>query len=271
MIQQGRVIKILRPLGALAHTALAFNTGARDRYKILQINGPHGTHPGTGSAAGAFFQMGLRLRLQEIHRLTVRPLRNIVGCIRITRHPHRLRNRRQAPHLQGHSSGKALHLKLVAPAGTAIAQLVRHGMLCHKGSRGHRMESVCLQQGAQLRQRVVIAPVAKGHHRHRQRSVSVQPLLIVRQDLIGQLSRVCGGTHYNQIRFLKMILSGPFHRLCKTQLFHGAVQLCRQFLRQRLYGPIRIARGAVTDRPDFGNFHHLASFAKTGTRPGACF
>ena len=72
-------------------------------------------------------------------------------------------------------------------------------MAARKGAPGHGVEAVRLQRGTQLRQGVVVGPVAEGDHPHRQGAVPVDLLLDIGQHLVGQLSRIGGHTEHHQV------------------------------------------------------------------------
>ncbi|CAN4008417.1 Nitroreductase domain-containing protein, partial [Dysosmobacter welbionis] len=76
------------------------------------------------------------------------------------------------------------HLPLVIPVRAAVRQRVRKGVAARKGAPGHGVEAVRLQRGTQLRQGVVVGPVAEGDHPHRQGAVPVDLLLDIGQHLV---------------------------------------------------------------------------------------
>ncbi len=199
MGQKGRVIKVLGVLRALADAPLALDAGAGHLRHVGGIDGPHGTQAGAGAAVGTLAQIRLGLGLQELDGLAVRALGHVVGRRRIARHGHRSRDVRQVFYLVRNAGRELPHLPLVIPVRAAVRQRVRKGVAAGKGAPGHGVEAVRLQRGAQLRQGVVVGPVAEGDHPHRQGAVPVDLLLDIGQHLVGQLSRIGGHTEHHQV------------------------------------------------------------------------
>ena len=124
------------------------------------------------------------------------------------------------------------------------------------------MESVTLQNRAQLRQSVVIGPISEGHDGRRQRTVTMKAGLEVRQDLVGQFSRVGGCTHHHQIRVGKHIVPLPFRRLGERKPLPWDAQLLRQRLRKGGNGFFRISGGAEIQGAYTFDLHSLLLLPK---------
>ena len=131
-------------------------------------------------------------------------------------------------------------------------------MAAGEGGARHGVEAVRLQHGAQLRQGVVVGPVAEGDHPHRQGAIAVDLLPDEGQHLVGQLPRIGGHGKHHQIARVKLHGLPPVRRAGEVPPLQGDAQLLRQGLRNGVCRLVRIACGAPIDRPD--PFHtHLSS------------
>ena len=256
MAEKRFIVKVLGLFGALADTSLALDAGPRYIRGILRVNGTHGAHADAGAAAVAAAGLCLRLCLQEFRRLSVGPLGDVIRRRRVPGHPDRLRDTCRLPDLVRCLCRKTFCLKEVAPAGTAIGQFIRKGVLGHKGTGSGRMEAVALQRSAQLCQRVVIGTVAENHHSHRQGAVSPQAALQPGQQLVGYLARIGRGPHYHQIGLRKQI--HPFPGLGKRDV-HALPRYPQpdsSGLCQRLCHPAAAAGGTPINSPNLLNLHY---------------
>ena len=228
---------------AFPHTGLTLDAGTGDAVHVLRVNGPHGAQPGAGAAVRALGQVGPGFGLQELGRLAVGALGDVIRGLRVSGNGDRCGIFCQVFYLVSDCSRKFFEFLSVIPVRPVLRQFVRKGVTAHKGAPGHRMESVTLQNRTQLRQSVVIGPISEGHNGRRQRAVTMKAGLEVRQDLVRQLSRVGGRAHHHQIRVGKHIVPFPLRRLGERQSLPWDAQLLRQRLRKGGNGFFRISCG----------------------------
>ena len=242
-------------LRTLADTALTLDAGARYLRHVGRVDGPHGAQPGAGAAAGAPGQVRLGLGFQELGGLAVRPLGHIVGRIRISRHRDRRRKFCQVLYLFSNPMGEVLHLPPVLPVRAAVRQSVGEGVAAGEGPSRQGVEAVRLQDRAQLRQGVVKAAVAKGHHSRGQGSVPLDVLPDKGQHLVGQLAGIGGHPEHHQIPWCKDQIGLPLRRACKAPPLQGNSQGRRQSVRDGVHCLVRVSCGAPVRRHDALHFH----------------
>ena len=92
MGQKGGIVKVFGVFRAFPDAGLALDAGAGNAAHIAGVNGPHGAHPGAGAAVGAPGRVRQRLGFQELGRLAVGALGDVIGGFRVPRNRNGSRN-----------------------------------------------------------------------------------------------------------------------------------------------------------------------------------
>ena len=231
-----------------ADTGLTLDADAGDAGNVLRVDGAHRTERDALSAFRALRHIGQGLRLQELGRLTVRALRDIVGRGSIARN----RKCRKVCLLRQGSRviREGLCRCQVLRRGTSACQEIRESVAACEGCAAQRPEAACRQHGDQLRETVVKAAVSEGHHRHRRGAVSLELCLEVRQDLVRELAGVRRGAHHHQSVRRKFFYFSPRRRGREILKLHGTSEILCQLRGYGLCNLLRISRRTEINTTD---------------------
>ena len=259
MGEERGIVEILRAQRASPDAGLAFDADARHICHILRIDRSHRTELHAVTALRALLHVRKRLRLQELRRLAVRSLRDVIGGGCITRDLQCFTRLREFFRAGCRLQDKGLRGFQIRIVRAARGKKIRECVTAREGSASCHEEAIRLQDRHQLRQRIVKASVSVGDHCHCPGAVPLQLRLEVRKDLVRQLSRVGRRSYDDQIARLELRHSLPCRRDREIKLSQRTSDRFRRRFSHCSHDLFRISGSTPVNSTDSCNIHVYSS------------